>query len=64
MDIHLLVSVIIKGEIPSPIFPPSGCTFNPRCDSDSKISLCTMAAPEPVEIEPGHFIWCSCLEPN
>jgi oligopeptide transport system ATP-binding protein len=53
---------IIEGEVPSPIFPPSGCAFNPRCSSDRKNSMCTMDPPEPIEIEPGHFIWCSSIK--
>lgn len=52
------ISFTIKGEIPSPIFPPSGCFFNPRCSSSSRTSMCSMTYPEKSEIEPGHFIWC------
>lgn len=41
--------IVLKGELPSPIAPPSGCTFHPRCPSMTK--ECTQSAPELVEIE-------------
>jgi peptide/nickel transport system ATP-binding protein len=34
----------VKGEIPNPINPPSGCTFNPRCPM--AFDLCRQQAPE------------------
>jgi oligopeptide/dipeptide ABC transporter ATP-binding protein len=52
------ITFAIKGEIPSPISPPSGCFFNPRCSSSSRIAMCAINYPEKREIEPGHFIWC------
>ncbi len=45
-----------EGEIPSPVNPPSGCAFHPRC-SVAK-SRCSEALPTPAEIEAGHFVWC------
>lgn len=48
--------VILKGEIPSPINPPSGCTFRTRCPAAKE--ECAMSVPELKEIEPGHFAAC------
>jgi len=52
------ISFVIKGEVPSPIAPPPGCTFNPRCVSDAKTRECQFKLPHKIKIEEGHFIWC------
>ena len=46
----------IKGELPSPINLPSGCTFHPRCPYAKDI--CKTTKPELREITPGHFAEC------
>ena len=46
----------IRGEIPSPIDPPSGCHFHPRCPH--ALTRCELESPEIREIEPGHFSAC------
>jgi oligopeptide transport system ATP-binding protein len=46
----------IAGEPPSPLEPPSGCPFHPRCPS--AIARCATDVPQPTEIEPGHIIRC------
>lgn len=48
--------VIIKGDIPSPSNPPSGCTFHTRCPF--KMDVCTQVVPKFQEIEPGHSVAC------
>jgi len=48
---------IIKGEIPSPINPPSGCVFHPRCPI--AVEECKKNVPEFREIRPGHWVSCS-----
>ena len=53
------ISFIIEGEVPSPINPPSGCSFNPRCSSDAKTEECEFKIPQMIEIEKNHFIWCN-----
>jgi oligopeptide/dipeptide ABC transporter ATP-binding protein len=45
-----------RGEIPSPVNIPPGCTFHPRC-TECKES-CSKTEPEMVEVEPGHFVKC------
>lgn len=52
------IKFVIKGEIPSPIFPPIGCHFNPRCPSESRSKKCFSQYPEKIEIDKGHFVWC------
>ena len=46
-----------KGEVPSPINPPSGCVFHPRCPI--AVEGCALARPEPRELRPGHWVACS-----
>jgi oligopeptide/dipeptide ABC transporter ATP-binding protein len=48
---------IIKGEIPSPINPPSGCVFHPRCEL--AVDGCSKAIPEFRELRPGHWVACT-----
>ncbi len=47
----------VKGEVPSPINPPSGCVFHPRCPM--AVARCAKERPTPREIAPGHMIACS-----
>jgi oligopeptide transport system ATP-binding protein len=48
---------IIKGEIPSPINPPPGCVFHPRCPI--AVDACKQHVPEFREVKPGHWVACS-----
>ena len=48
---------IIKGEIPSPINPPPGCVFHPRCPI--AVDECKKNVPEFREIRLGHWVACS-----
>lgn len=48
---------VIEGEIPSPINPPSGCVFHPRCNI--AVESCKAKAPDFREIRPGHWVACS-----
>ena len=49
-------TVILEGDIPSPIHPPSGCRFHTRCAYCTK--RCREKEPELLEIVPGHFAAC------
>jgi oligopeptide/dipeptide ABC transporter ATP-binding protein len=46
----------LKGEIPTPIKPPAGCRFHPRCSI--AVDQCKVDEPELREILPGHFAAC------
>ncbi|HET8680070.1 MAG TPA: dipeptide ABC transporter ATP-binding protein [bacterium] len=46
----------LKGEVPSPADPPSGCYFHPRCPH--AVDLCRTQTPVLREISPGHFVSC------
>jgi peptide/nickel transport system ATP-binding protein len=48
--------VAIEGEPPSPVLPPPGCRFNPRCPAAS--DRCRTEEPTLREVEPGHFVAC------
>ena len=48
---------VVKGEVPSPINPPSGCVFHPRCNL--AVDACSKSIPEFREIKPGHWVACS-----
>jgi oligopeptide transport system ATP-binding protein len=47
----------VKGEVPSPMNPPSGCVFHPRCSI--AVEGCKRARPELRELLPGHWVACS-----
>jgi oligopeptide/dipeptide ABC transporter ATP-binding protein len=50
---------IVKGEVPSPINPPSGCVFHPRCSI--AVGECARQVPEFREVKPGHWVACSLV---
>jgi oligopeptide/dipeptide ABC transporter ATP-binding protein len=49
--------IILPGEVPSPINPPAGCRFEPRCIFN-KEHKCVHSAPELVDVGGGHFVAC------
>ncbi len=46
----------LKGDLPSPLNPPSGCAFHPRCPD--VLPFCREEIPELKEIRSGHFVRC------
>jgi len=49
--------VVLGGEVPSPLNPPTGCVFHPRCPI--AVDRCPREVPELREIRPGH--WAACI---
>ena len=48
--------IILKGSVPTPIDPPPGCRFNPRCNYSEP--RCAKDNPELIEVKKGHFVAC------
>lgn len=48
--------IILKGDVPSPINPPPGCTFHPRCAY--RMAVCDKDEPEIKDVGDNHFVAC------
>jgi len=52
--------IILPGDVPSPLNPPSGCRFHPRCPV--VMDHCSRQEPRLVEVSPDHFTACWRVE--
>ncbi|MCR4422474.1 MAG: ATP-binding cassette domain-containing protein [Exilispira sp.] len=48
--------IILTGDVPSPINPPKGCNFHPRCSQ--KMDICSKEEPPMIEVSKDHFVAC------
>jgi len=48
--------IILEGDVPSPVNPPSGCRFHPRCPVAEEV--CSQVKPEWREVKPDHWVSC------
>jgi oligopeptide/dipeptide ABC transporter ATP-binding protein len=52
--------IILPGDVPSPLNPPSGCRFHPRCPV--VMDHCSLQEPRLLEVTPGHYTACWRVE--
>lgn len=48
--------IVLEGEVPSPVNPPTGCVFHTRCPIAE--AICREEAPQSKEMEKDHFVSC------
>ena len=52
--------IILEGEVPSPVDPPTGCAFHPRCPY--RMDRCSQETPQLMQVGPGHRAACFLTE--
>ncbi|MEA3322179.1 MAG: dipeptide ABC transporter ATP-binding protein [Bacillota bacterium] len=52
--------IVLKGELPSPANPPTGCVFHTRCPA--AMDVCKQIVPQFKEVKPDHFVACHLYE--
>jgi len=52
--------ILLKGEVPSPLNPPKGCRFHPRCEES--MPVCTVEEPAMKAMDSGHYVACHLFD--
>jgi oligopeptide transport system ATP-binding protein len=55
----------LEGDVPTPLNPPTGCRFHPRCPAARRFGIlarCNAESPRAIEPEPGHVVRCHAAE--
>ncbi|MEX2144599.1 MAG: oligopeptide/dipeptide ABC transporter ATP-binding protein [Anaerolineales bacterium] len=60
---HKPQRTILPGDVPSPLNPPAGCRFHPRCPI-ARLAHCSADEPVLRELRPGHWVACHYAEDN
>jgi oligopeptide/dipeptide ABC transporter ATP-binding protein len=56
-------AIYLKGEVPSPVNPPEGCRFHPRCQEFSQVCEKRLQEEPPlIEVSEGHYVACFKLQ--
>jgi oligopeptide/dipeptide ABC transporter ATP-binding protein len=50
--------IVLDGDVPSPVHPPTGCPFHARCPHSGKDESCVASSPPLQNVENGHFVAC------
>ncbi len=58
---HRKKRIILKGDVPSPSNPPSGCPFHTRCPY--AMEVCKQVTPQLMPTESGHYVACHLIHP-
>jgi hypothetical protein len=51
--------IVLPGDVPSPLNPPKGCRFHPRCPLAKDV--CKTVVPQPITVD-GHMVRCHVVE--
>lgn len=52
--------IILKGDVPSPVNPPTGCRFHPRCEK--AMEICRKEEPKLIDVGNGHLVACHLIK--
>jgi oligopeptide/dipeptide ABC transporter ATP-binding protein len=50
--------IVLEGDVPSPVNPPAGCRFHPRCPR--AMDICRREPPAPLDLD-GHYVRCHAV---